>query len=72
MIKKNNKQKNVENIATYDFSTPYTNIPHDKLNTRMADVISKAHEGSSKTYTSVYSTNASFVNKHKQDTKSIH
>ena len=46
MIKKSNEQKNVENIATYDFSTLYTNIPHDKLKTRMADVISKAYEGS--------------------------
>jgi len=69
MIKKSNEQKNVENIATYDFSTLYTNIPHDKLKTRMADVISKAYEGSGKTYISVYSTSASFVNKHKKDTK---
>ena len=69
MIKKSNEQKNVEIIATYDFSTLYTNIPHDKLKTRMADVISKAYEGSGKTYISVYSTSASFVNKHKQDTK---
>jgi len=35
----------------------------------MADVISKAYEGSGKTYISVYSTSASFVNKHKKDTK---
>ena len=35
----------------------------------MADVISKAYEGAGKTYIGVYSTNASFVNKHKQDTK---
>ena len=69
MIKKSNEQKNVENIATYDFSTLYTNIPHDILKTRMADVISKAYEGSGKTYISIYSTSASFVNKHKQDTK---
>ena len=69
MIKKSNEQKNVENIATYDFSTLYTNIPHDKLKTRMADVISTTYEGSGKTYISVYSTSASFVNKHKKDTK---
>ncbi len=69
MIRKNNEQKNVENVATYDFSTLYTNIPHDKLKTRMVDVISKAYEGSGKTYISVYSTNVSFVNKHKHDTK---
>ena len=46
-----------------------TNFPHDKLKTRMADVISKAYEGSGKTYISVYSTSASFANKHKKDTK---
>ena len=73
MIKKSNEQNNVENIATYDFSTLCTNIPHDiphdKLKTRMADVISKAYEGSGKTYISVYRTSASFVNKHNKDTK---
>ena len=31
MIDRSNERKNVENIATYDFSTLYTNIPHDKL-----------------------------------------
>ena len=69
MIKKSNEHKNVQNIATYDFSTLYTNIPHDRLTPRMADVISKAYEGSGKTYISIYSTSASFVNKHKKDTK---
>ena len=35
----------------------------------MADVISKAYEGPGETYISVYSTSASFVNKHKKATK---
>ena len=38
MIDRSNERKNVENIATYDFSTLYTNIPHDKLKTRMESV----------------------------------
>ena len=31
MIKKSNEQKNVENIATYDFSTLYTNMTNSNL-----------------------------------------
>ena len=72
MIKKSNEQKIVENIATYDFSTLYTNIPHDKLKTLMADVISKAYEGSGKTYISIYSTSASVCEQTQERYESIH
>ena len=40
--------KDVENIATYDFSTLYTNIPHQKLKERMKQVVEEAYEGSGK------------------------
>ena len=46
--------KDVENIATYDFSTLYTNIPHQKLKERMKQVVEEAYEGSGKKYLSVY------------------
>ena len=69
MIDRSNERKNVENIATYDFSTLYTNIPHDKLKKRMETVIQSAYNGHGKKYLSVYNTKASFVNNPKRETK---
>ena len=69
MIAESNARKNVENIATYDFSTLYTNIPHDKLKERMSSVINDAYEGDGHKYISVYSSGASFVNNPKSTTK---
>ena len=69
MIDRSNERKNVENIATYDFSTLYTNIPHDKLKKRMETVIQSAYNGHGKKYLSVYNTKASFVNNPKKETK---
>ena len=68
-FKRKIKRKNVENIATYDFSTLYTNIPHDKLKKRMETVIQSAYNGHGKKYLSVYNTKASFVNNPKRETK---
>ena len=56
--------KDVENIATYDFSTLYTNIPHQKLKERMK----QAYEGSGKKYLSVYKSKAAWVNNPKKET----
>ena len=69
MIDRSNERKNVENIATYDFSTLDTNIPHDKLKRRMENVIRSAYNGHGKKYLSVYNTKASFVNNPKRETK---
>lgn len=69
MIDKSNERKNVRNIATYDFSTLYTNIPHDKLKQRMAQVINTAYNGCGKKFLSVYNTKASFVNSPRKETK---
>ena len=69
MITDSNAQKNVENIATYDFSTLYTNIPHNKLKERMTQVISDAYEGDGRKYISVYTSGASFVNNPESTTK---
>ena len=69
LINKSNERKDVENIATYDFSTLYTNIPHSKLKERMASVISKAYEGMDKKFISVYPTSAQWVNAPKATTK---
>lgn len=48
MIKRRNEMKDVENIATYDFSTLYTNIPQQKLKERMKQVVEEAYKGSGK------------------------
>ena len=58
--------KDVENIATYDFSTLYTNIPHQKLKERMKQVVEEAYEGSGKKYLSVYKSKAAWVNNPKK------
>jgi len=66
LIDRSNERQNVENIATYDFSTLYTNIPHDKLKKRMENVIRSAYNGHAKKYLSVYNTKASFVSNRKK------
>ena len=66
MIQKSNQRQDVENIATYDFSTLYTNIPHKKLKARMTSVVSKAFEGTGKKFVSVYSSSARWINSPKQ------
>jgi len=38
------------NLATYDFSTLYTSIPHDKLKIQISWVIEKAFKGMNKKY----------------------
>ena len=43
-----NRKKNAKSIVTYDFSTLYTKIPHDKLITRLFKVIDFAFEGGDK------------------------
>jgi hypothetical protein len=68
MIKRRNEMKDVENIATYDFSTLYTNIPHQKLKERMKQVVEEAYEGSGKKYLSVYKSKAAWVNNPKEET----
>ena len=39
-----------KNLATYDFSTLYTSIPHDKLKIQISWVIEKAFKGMNKKY----------------------
>ena len=68
MIAASNMRKNVENIATYDFSTLYTNIPHNKLKERMTKVMSDAYEGDGRKYISVFTSGAGFVNNPKPTT----
>ena len=68
MIERSNEKKNVKNVATYDFSTLYTAIPHLKLKERITKIVQEAYEGTGKTFLSVYKTRAAWVNKPKADT----
>ena len=45
-----NKNKRAKSIATYDFSTLYTNIPHDKLIKRLSSLIDFVFQGGDKNY----------------------
>jgi hypothetical protein len=45
--------RKAKNLITYDFSTLYTSIPHDKLKTEIAFLIRKAFKGMNKNYLKV-------------------
>ena len=52
-----------KNLVTYDFSTLYTSIPHDKLKTQMSWVIEKAFTGMNKKYMKINKFCARWSNK---------
>ena len=45
-----NKRKNAKSITTYDFSTLYTKLPHDKLIEKLLLLIDFVFEGGNKTF----------------------
>ena len=56
-------QKNGRNLTTYDFSTLYTSIPHDKLKEKLNELITRAFKGMNKKYIKVNKYQAIWVNK---------
>ena len=52
-----------KNLATYDFSTLYTSIPHDKLKFQISWVIEKAFKGMNKKYIKINKFCARWSNK---------
>ena len=50
ILQKINKRKRAKTIATYDFSTLYTNIPHDDLISKLSQLIDFVFEGGDKKY----------------------
>ena len=72
---------NADGMATYietlDFSTLYTNIPHDDLKLKLADVVAEAFEIERKLHRgkqvrlAVYSRKAAFVTKPRKDTQTV-
>lgn len=53
--------KSGRNLATYDFSTLYTSIPHDKLKAKLTDIITRAFKGMNKKYIRVNAYSAKWA-----------
>ena len=53
-------KRSVRNLRTFDFSTLYTSIPHNKLKERMAKVISQCFNVSGRQYIRIDNTSASW------------
>ena len=49
-IKKINKRKNAKQLSTFDFSTLYTKIPHDKLLDILYKVVDFVFKGGTRDY----------------------
>lgn len=60
-------QTKARNISTFDFSTLYTSIPHDKLKNEMAIIIEKAFNGMKKKLIKVYKYEARWTNSQKSE-----
>ena len=57
-ISKLNKRKAAKSMSTFDFSTLYTYIPHDKLLHVLNEITGFAFKGGTKNYDSVYNSGA--------------
>ena len=55
ILQKTNKRKNAKSISTYDFSTLYTKLPHDKLIQRLSGIIDLVFKGGDKSFIKVTS-----------------
>ena len=53
-----NHKGNAKDVRTYDFSTLYTSIPHNKLRKELRWVIKEAFKSSKKSFISVYKNDA--------------
>ena len=60
-INKINDKNGAKNINTYDFSTLYTSIPHDKLKTALKNIITKTFAATDKKFLTIYGNTASFT-----------
>ena len=53
-----NKRNTAKSLATFDFSTLYTKIPHDKLKKVLNEIIDFAFKGGTREFIKVYSSTA--------------
>jgi hypothetical protein len=64
-------EKKGRNLATYDFSTLYTSIPHEALKEKLAQVVMKAFKGKNKKFIRVTSNSARWNNENKKVSSNI-
>ena len=55
------RKNNAKSVSTFDFSTLYTNIPHDKLTDVLSTMIDSTFNSSSRKYLSVTKSGANWV-----------
>ena len=63
-----NRKEKAKSIATYDFSTLYTTLPHDNLIKRLSNVISFGFEGGNRTYIFISKKNVAYWEKNSETT----
>ena len=61
-----NRKKRAKSISTYDFSTLYTKLPHDKLIYQLSKVIDLAYKGGDKSFIRVTGNGHAFWSKTKK------
>ena len=61
-----NRKKRAKSIATYDFSTLYTKLPHQKLITQLSKVIDLVYKTGDKKYISISPNGRAFWSKNKK------
>ena len=64
-----NRKKKAKSIATYNFSTLYTTLPHDKLIKRLCNVIDFVFEGGNRTHICISKNNVAYWEKSPNTTK---
>ena len=68
-MERTNEKGKAKSIATYDFSSLYTHIPHDKLIFALNEIVDFAFDGGTCDYISVTKSGANFVKN--QSTKKV-
>ena len=56
-----NRKKKAKSITTYDFSTLYTTLPHDKLIKMLCNVIDFVFEGENRTHICISKNNVKYL-----------
>ena len=67
IIKKINRRKGAKSISTYDFSTLYTKLPHDKLIKELSKIIEFVFEAGSKNYIKINKWGKAYWGKKSKD-----
>ena len=66
ILKNINRKKKAKSISTYDFSTLYTKLPHNKLISQLSKVIDLVYKGGDKKFIYIASNNKAYWSKSKK------